>query len=61
MTLCKHDATYDLSIEIGMMLERVILESDVPIELMVADDSTENTSLVFETPNPLVSLKTISY
>lgn len=53
MVLSKADATYDLSVEIGVPIELVVFESDVPVELMPADN--DNAVLSLEKPNIVVN------
>ncbi|XP_059620344.1 Bardet-Biedl syndrome 7 protein homolog [Phlebotomus argentipes] len=51
MVLCREDASYDLSIEIPASIEYILLQSDVPLELL---DVEKNTAVVsFSECNPL--------
>ncbi|GAB0099000.1 Bardet-Biedl syndrome 7 protein homolog [Sergentomyia squamirostris] len=51
MVLCRADASYDLSIEIPASIEYILLQSDVPLELL---DVEKNTAVVsFSECNPL--------
>lgn len=54
MILSKADATYDLTIELGVPIEMVIFESDVAIELLNVDP--EKCHLSFDKPKLLVKL-----
>lgn len=52
MILSKNDATYDLTIELGVAIEMIIFESDVAVELINMDP--EKYHLSFDKPNLLV-------
>lgn len=52
MSLSKTDATYDVTIELGVPIEMVIFEGDVGVELMNVDKGKYH--LVFDRPNLLV-------
>lgn len=54
MILSKADATYDLTIELGVPIEMIVFESDVAVELLNVDP--EKAHLSFEKPKLLVSL-----
>lgn len=53
MSLSKVNATYDLTIELGIPIEMVIFESDVGVELINTDK--ERFNLTFNRPDLLVS------
>lgn len=52
MVLSKIDATYDVTIELGMPIEMMVIESDVEVQLINSDE--EKFNLVLERPNYLV-------
>lgn len=56
MNLSQEDASYTLSIEIAAPIEFVLLQSDIPIELM---DIEKNTAVVsLSKCDPLVCVQT---
>lgn len=52
MSLSKVDATYDLTIELGIPIDMVVFESDVGVELINIDK--ERFNLTFNRPDLLV-------